>query len=153
MLYWTVFCPWRRDKRMERIIVSVQRGNDEKDLEVPSDITVRALLQELSFALGWEDGYSLEAHPLGRLLRPEETLAQAGVWDGARLILVAGKSGGIGRGMDHGHRGPQEQPPDQGPLRGWRSLGLNLSTSTPSSSDEIAPPPSGGFVWRRVDED
>jgi len=138
---------------MERIIVSVQRRNDEKDLEVPSDITVWTLLQELSFALGWEDGYSLEAHPPGRLLRPEETLAQAGVWDGARLILVAGKSGGRGPGVDHGHRGPQEQPPEQDPLQGWRPLGLNLSSSTPSSSDTAAPPPSGGFVWRRVDDD
>jgi len=138
---------------MERVIVSVQRGNDEKDLEVPSDITVRALLQELSFAFGWEDRYNLEARPPGRLLRPEETLAQAGVWDGARLILVAGKSEGRGPGVDRGHRGPQEKPPEQGPLQGWRPLDLNLSSSTPSSSDETAPPPSGGFIWRRVDED
>ncbi|MBO9362953.1 MAG: EsaB/YukD family protein [Thermoflexus sp.] len=137
---------------MERMIVSLRRGNDERDLEVPSGITVQMLLQELAFALGWEDGCSLEAHPPGRLLRPEETLAQAGVRDGARLILIAGKSGS--RGPMAGHpqsRGPQDQPPDQGPLRGWRPLGVDSHSST--SSDETTSPPSGGFVWKQVDED
>lgn len=33
-------------------------------------------------------GYALAASPPGRLLRPDETLADAGVWTGAWLLLV-----------------------------------------------------------------
>ncbi len=62
------------------------------DLELPADMAVARLVEMLARALEREDSirerpYEVEAHPPGRLLRPEETLGEAGVWDGAWLFL------------------------------------------------------------------
>ncbi|MFN3761979.1 MAG: EsaB/YukD family protein [Anaerolineae bacterium] len=131
---------------MERVIVSLSRRREEGelDLEVPADILVGTLTQEIALALGWGDRGEIYADPPGRILYPHETLAQAGVWDGARLLF-----------QEQGYGGPQRLPGGEGPVRGWRSLDLGEPPISSSSHapDTSSPPPSGGFVWKRVDED
>ncbi len=137
---------------MERIIVSLSRRGDgqELDLEVPVDLPVGTLIQEIGLALGWGDRGEIYADPPGRILYPHETLAQAGVWDGARLLF-----------QEQGYGGPPPSPPrstppgGEGPVRGWRPLDLGQPpiSSSPPAPDTSSPPSSGGFVWKRVDED
>ena len=65
--------------------------------EVPDDVSVRELLPELTTTLelpttgpdGRPMGYRLDSKALGRELREEETLAEAGVPDDDRLIMTA----------------------------------------------------------------
>ncbi len=131
---------------MERVIVSLSRRREEGelDLEVPADIPVGTLVQEIALALGWRDQGQIYADPPGRILYPYETLAQAGVWDGARLLF-----------QEQGDGSPPRLPGGEGPVQGWRPLDLGqppISSSSPAP-DTSSPPSSGGFVWKRVDED
>lgn len=66
------------------------------DLELPADVEVEGLLKvlmesypEAADATG--AAHQVEAHPPGRVLSPSETLAAAGVWDGAWLIVGKGE--------------------------------------------------------------
>jgi len=137
---------------VERVIVSLIRRGEGKelDLEVPVDIPAGALVQEIALALGWDDCSEIYADPPGRVLQPSETLAQAGVWDGARLFLQP-------RGMAGGPSSPPAPPAPggEGPVQGWRPLDLGQApgASPPTPPGPPSPSPSGGFVWRRVDED
>ncbi|MGQ9468157.1 MAG: hypothetical protein ACUVSG_11060, partial [Anaerolineae bacterium] len=101
--------------------------------------------------LGWNDACELYAEPPGRVLSPGETLLQAGVWDGARLIFQPpGTASSPQRGPSPSV--PPDRPPDQGPVTGWRPLDVSGPPTTPSPSSP-QPTPSGGFVWQRIDED
>src|SRR5437763_6247123 len=80
----------------QRVVVTVKRKDEARvrDLEVPVNIEAQRLAEMISRALRWETDmagqritYLIEAHPLGRLLQPDETLASAGVWDGSWLVL------------------------------------------------------------------
>lgn len=141
---------------MERVIVTLSRPGEGKelDLEVPLDIPIGTLIQEVALALGWDSRNVMYADPPGRVLQPYETLAQAGVWDGARLLFQEQAS----------YTGGPPPPPlpssapssgGEGPVRGWRPLdpGQPPAPSPPPVPD--APPSSspGGFVWRQVDQD
>lgn len=136
---------------MERLIVSIsRRGEGELDLEVPADLPVGDLIQELTLALGWDQRGQIYADPPGRVLAPNETLAQAGVWEGARLLFQSQE--------DHGGPRPSlppPAPPGEGPVRGWRPLDLGQPSGSrsPSPSDAPFPTASGSFVWKRIDED
>jgi len=138
---------------MERIIVTVQRRGEsqECDLEVPADLSAEALVRELSLAWGWGEIYEVYAQPPDHLLAPHESLAQAGVWDGARLIL---QPAGAGRPAPQEAGAPTQvpplSPPPPGPVKGWRPLGVTVGQ--PSVEPE-PPPSSGGYTWKRVDED
>src|SRR5438105_15919128 len=81
---------------MQRVIVSVKRLGEgaEQDLELPAEVEAVRLGEMVAQALGWELSYAgqqivykIEAHPLGRALAPEESLADALVWDGSWLVL------------------------------------------------------------------
>jgi hypothetical protein len=83
---------------MQRVIVTVQRGDEARgrDLEIPAEMPAARLAELIVQALHWPVDspagpitYQIEAHPPGRLLRGDETLAGAGAWDGARLMLAA----------------------------------------------------------------
>jgi hypothetical protein len=77
---------------MERIIVTVKAPFQAHalDLEVPTNVPAGALADLLARDLGGAEAgaYALAAAPPGRLLEPGETLAEAGVWSGAWLVLV-----------------------------------------------------------------
>jgi hypothetical protein len=75
---------------MGRVIVTVKvEGLPEaRDLEVPATEPAGRLAERIALALGRPPGpYSLEAFPPGRVLAPGETLAEAGAWEGAWLII------------------------------------------------------------------
>jgi hypothetical protein len=59
------------------------------DLEVPAGVPVRELLDLLRQALpgDWSPAEHIAAHPPGRELDPQETLGDAGVLDGAWLVV------------------------------------------------------------------
>ncbi len=137
---------------MEQVIVTVKREGEMRvrDIELSAGMPAQQFIAAIAQALGWDlDAagqrltYEVEAIPPGRVLRPEESLAQAGVWDGAMLIFR-----------------PQaawiDQPAGSGAAKGqtgsWRSL------ETPPASPPTTPPAapsdsSSGFVWKRIDED
>lgn len=135
---------------MERVIVTVQLYNDSqvRDIEIPVDMPVESLLREIPLAFGWSDHYEIYAEPPGRVLSRGETLLQAGVWDGARLTF---QPTGIPT-RQGGPPPPSVPPPTQGPVKGWRPLDTS-GPSAPSSPQPPQPTPSGGFLWKQVDED
>lgn len=155
---------------MDRVIVSISRhGQGDLDVEVPADLTIGALMQELALALGWDVQGGLYAEQIGRMLHPSETFTQAGVFEGTRLFFQSS--------VNHGSRAsklppsppppstpsppsppPPPSPPSQGqgPVIGWRPLDLGqpVHPSSSQASEASSPPlPSGGFVWKRIDED
>ena len=81
---------------MEYVIVTVKRLGEAqvRDIELAIDVPVCKLCAILAAGLGWDTDdqghavtYVVEAHPPGRFLRPDETLAQAQVWDATWLVL------------------------------------------------------------------
>jgi hypothetical protein len=134
---------------VETIIITLRKEDgQELDLEVPREVCAADLVEELALAFGLSGDFQVFAEPPNRMLAPHETLAQAGIWDGARLLLT------------RGYRPPSPPPsppppavPAGGPVKGWKplDLGSSLPSSSPSSSE--TPASSGGFVWKRVDED
>jgi WXG100 protein secretion system (Wss), protein YukD len=147
---------------MQRVIVTVQR-NDEargRDLEAPAELPAVRLAELIVQALRWPVNsphgpitYQIEAHPPGRALRGDETLADVGAWDGARLVLA-----------------PEATPAGYR----WRRLGGPLEADAPATAGPAAPdppgrsdsptqasplpaapepdePPSRGFVWKQLD--
>lgn len=74
------------------ITVTVRPTGLSYDLELPTELPaaeLARLLAELLLPEGSQPGGPprLEAHALGRLLAPDESLAEAGLWDGAWLSL------------------------------------------------------------------
>ncbi|HYO49006.1 MAG TPA: EsaB/YukD family protein [Chloroflexia bacterium] len=81
---------------MQRVIVTVKRKDEARvrDVEVPANVEMLRLADLIARAMRWESDpagqplyYNIEAHPLGRLLEPDESLGSAGVWDGSWLVL------------------------------------------------------------------
>jgi len=132
---------------VETIIVTLRKEDgQELDLEVPREVCAADLVQELALTFGLSGNFQVFAEPPNRLIAPHETLAQTGVWDGARLILT---SGGQMPVSPRSAPPPPNVPPG-GPLGGWRPLDLG-GQAPPSAPD--SPPPSGGFTWKQIDED
>jgi len=136
---------------MDSIIVTVRKEEEQQghDLEIPLRILARDIVQELAIAFGWSSEYRIFVSPLSRLLAPDESLAQVGVWDGAELILTRQN-----HGSPHSILTTSSSPSDiplGGPLVGWRSLDLGM----PPSAQAAPPSPSlpGGFTWKQIDED
>jgi len=73
-----------------------------RNAEVPNDVLVKELLPELTTSLelpttgpdGRPVSYRLDSKALGRELREVETLAQAGVPEGDRLMMTADVTAG-----------------------------------------------------------
>jgi len=138
---------------MERILVTVKRQDEsqEHDLELPTDLSAETLVRELSLVWGWRETYEVYAQPPDRLLAPHETLAQAGVGDGARLILhPPGRGRSTSQGAVAPPQTPSPSPPPEGPVKGWRPLGV---TAGQPPAEPEPPPSSGGYTWKRVDVD
>lgn len=140
---------------MERVIVTVRHAGDGQsvDMELPANLSVEALQSEIMFTLGWSGDLEVYANPPGRVLEPNETLAEAGVWDGTFLIFQpVGKSS---RGRErHPERPSRVARParskQDSPVAGWHPLDLPAATE---EKPPDSPPASGGFIWKQVDED
>ena len=136
---------------MERVIVTVKRADRDstRDLELPADMLLDQLVAFVAQALRWPlnpgdplGGYTLEARPPGRTLRPDETLADARVWDGAWLVFhpddsTAGDS--------------RFATPVPGPGPGWRRVDAPQPSVEPPPKRPAGP--AGGFAWKRLDEE
>jgi hypothetical protein len=158
---------------MEQVIVTIKRADEvrARDIELAVDVPIRELLTTLAEALGWNHDasgqpldYIAEAHPPGRFLRSDETLAQAQIWDGTWLVLhpqpiAAGtqvlsnhaKNPSAASSAD-----PVATPPTAGPVSGWQPLTSQSGPhvqSAQASPTEPPPDPGSGYVWKRVDED
>ncbi len=77
---------------MDRVIVTVAREGEAqaRDLDLPADVPAGELAALVAAVLQWNGlgaGYTIRAVPPGRVLGAHETLLDAGVWDGARLIF------------------------------------------------------------------
>jgi hypothetical protein len=81
---------------MLRVIIRVRREGESEvfDLEAPAEVPAEQLSDMLARARGWErtktgqlTGYTLVKGGVGQVLRGQETLADAGIWEGAEVIL------------------------------------------------------------------
>ncbi|MCX7749941.1 MAG: EsaB/YukD family protein [Clostridia bacterium] len=82
---------------MNRVIVTVEIPDSSTtyDMELPNDIPSGELAQMIAKSLHLEDNtsvrgtfFKIQADPPGRVLGEEETLAEAGVWDGSFITLL-----------------------------------------------------------------
>jgi len=140
------------------IQITMQRGNEQHDLEVSPEITVAELRDVVNAAYGWgqKDDESLEykiQHMLeGRNLEPAETLLEAKVWTGALLVFQSqakAKPQPAPQPVTAPAK-PNFVPPigAQGPLTGWRQMD---DISQPPASDSGADVDSGKFTWKQLD--
>ncbi len=77
---------------MQRVVVSVKRydESEERDLDLPVQVAASKLVELIAGGMEWGPKvvyYEIWVNLLGRVLRHNETLAEAGVWDGAYLVL------------------------------------------------------------------
>ena len=158
---------------MLRVIVSVRREGErrERDLEVPAEIEAQRLAMLIAHALRWpEVPYTIYAKiPRRRKvleIKPFESLADAGAWDGTRLLFRAttaqagyatpAASYSDGAPRAYAPSAPSPLPPspppapppsDAPPIRGWRSLGIELPGEEEDETGEEGPNP---FPWREI---
>jgi hypothetical protein len=149
---------------MQRVIVTVKRQNEARvrDLEVPAEMPAKELAQTIARVLNWDINlpgaipqYQIEAHisgKPGKVLQPDETLAGAGVWDGAWLVLQAAGSPRVAPSASVSRTVPTgTAQPTSGPLIGWRPLGIDLpgQGEQASGQNETQHPP--GVEWKQLD--
>lgn len=148
---------------MQRVIVTVKRQNEARvrDLEVPTDIAAAQLAQTIAHTLNWDINlagaatqYQIEAHIAGRpgrILPPDETLANAGVWDGAWLVLMPqGAARSTIPTQSPGAVAPATPTGVAGPTTGqFRSLGIDLQVKPDQSAEQKDAPP--GSEWKQLD--
>jgi hypothetical protein len=150
---------------MERVIVTVKRKDEAhvRDLEVPADVEASRLAELVAQALHWESDtagqpveYEIMAEPPGRVLAPHESLAEVGAWDGSWLVFRrVGDTTSIGSiygGSSVQTPAPVPPPaPSDGPVSGWRSLGIDLPAAPDQQAEPAEDKRPSGFVWKQID--
>ena len=158
---------------MHRVIVTVKRQNEARirDLEVPAEVAATQLSQLIAQALRWNRDpagrpveYEIVAEPPGRPLRPRESLAEAGAWDGAWLVFRPRSASPASVPAPLPPRPPVAAPPSgEGPVVGWQPLDIELPSSQEpeavgfgGQSPDIEPPAGwepepGGFGQAPLD--
>lgn len=147
---------------MEPVILMVSRGNDPEvyDIEVMPDVPICDLADAIASAMQWQGTYDIEVSGTGKPLAPQQCLADAGVWDGARLrltpsarptrrmISVASQQGDAAS-QDQGVQTERAQAPDTGPVSEWKQI-QTPDADSPTNTPAPAPPPSTPIVgWRQ----
>jgi uncharacterized ubiquitin-like protein YukD len=93
----------RKEKTMSDIPVTiVLPSGGSRNAEVPDDVQVKELVPELTTSLelpvtgpdGRPMSYRLDSKALGRELKEEETLSDAGIPEGDRLMMTADVTAG-----------------------------------------------------------
>lgn len=147
---------------MQRVIVTVKRQGEARvrDLEVPAEVEAERLSKMIAQALRWDSDpagqpleYEIMAEPPGRVLRADESLAGAGAWDGAWLVFQ--RPGKVPPMLPEPLPSPPPfipppSPSTDGPVAGWRSLGIDLPPELEPEQEET-PPEESSFVWKRLD--
>lgn len=130
---------------MVKVIVSIlfEGGNQLRDFEVPNNLTIRELLEKLKLAFpemrsqGEDVGFQVIVASENRVLGNNETLLEAGIWDGAILLIHPYKV------LKRREKQAEEKP---SPLLGWKALNTFYGAQKPSRSRS-----STKFVWKRLD--
>jgi hypothetical protein len=146
---------------MERVIVTVKRAGEARvrDLEVPAEVKATQLTDLIAGALQWQSDaagqalrYEIKAEPLGRLLQPQESLADAGVWDGSWLVFQP-VGGAVWQDASHQPPKRSESPAAAAtPVSGFRDLGIPIPPSVgPAQPAQPDDKPASGFTWKRLD--
>jgi hypothetical protein len=142
---------------MQRVIVTVKRQGEAqvRDLEVPAEIDSESLSKMIAEALRWESDpsgqpieYEIMAEPPGRVLAPQESLAEAGAWDGAWLVFQPISEEPP---PPPSPRSDTPSPPIDGPVIGWRPLDIDLPTEGEQSERGETPSEVTEFVWKQLD--
>lgn len=74
---------------MIRVIVAVRHTSENRgrDLELPAAMPIGELAAILTETLKWPAPFPVRVESPARTLKPEESLASAGVWDGSSLVF------------------------------------------------------------------
>jgi hypothetical protein len=74
---------------MTRIIVHARQAEDARghDLEIPAEMPISELERIIPDVLNWPPCRGIHVEGTGQVLGANETLASAGVWDGASLVF------------------------------------------------------------------
>lgn len=79
---------------MKNIIVTIKsiKTSEIKDYEIPSHMKAKDIIKKMAEILNLPKNtahvtYKINVDTLGRYLMPEESLEEAGVWDGAILTI------------------------------------------------------------------
>lgn len=146
---------------MCRIIISVSWVNEtrEVDLEIPADCPANQLSMLLIAALkpdineNLAELYQIEAHPLGRILLPSESLSDVGCWDGTHLILKL-RSSGLPTSSQSVNYSVQEHRVDDGILYvepEWEPFSdITIPDAHISDEDADTDEPDG-YIWKELD--
>lgn len=148
----------------QRVVVAVEWPGDAHihDLEVPSDVPSARLVWLIAQALGYDlenvggsDGVQLHADPPGRSISRTETLAQAGVANGASLRVDA--SLGSPAALSTASVPAIVQLGTDEPLfefagpDAWGDLLPPETTSDVQLPPASAKPGAESYVWKRID--
>ena len=146
---------------MERAIVTVKHPTDNVtyDLEVPVTIAAQRLAELIVEGLHWDArvAYQIWVEPPGRRLNPQETLAQARIWDGAQLTLhpqtLVAPPPLAPRAQAPSVSTLSERLPQDGPVIGWRDILDRATVVEPVGADreEETPQHDTGYVWKQLD--
>jgi len=73
---------------MDPVILMIGRTNEGvHDVEVMPDVPAADLADAVALAFGWPGAYDIQV--AGKMLSERQTLAEADIWDGSQLLLVA----------------------------------------------------------------
>jgi hypothetical protein len=157
---------------MDHVLVTIKRVNEARvrDIMLPADMPIGQLAAILAAKLEWDIDpasepvtYLVEADPPGRYLRQDETLAEAGAWDGSWLVFhPKGTAASNLKVLDpHTH-----DPTIPSPVRGWSKLfgshsrqpadvspGPAADPRHPASSQRKQAEPTSGYTMKRLDRD
>jgi len=151
---------------VERVIVSVEcEGKTPIDLDLPAELPASKLARQIAEAMKWQLSMAHQITALaagdaqGRILYPNETLADVGAWDGSRLLMQP--TGSIpnptpriqAASASVTTESTTEPVPAGGPVVGFRSLGIDLldEDDEEATLEPDSEPRSSGFVWKQLD--
>ncbi|MFN8611503.1 MAG: EsaB/YukD family protein [Vulcanimicrobiota bacterium] len=123
----------------ETCLLSVRHEDHEWDLEVPNSVAADELLKLLQQALNLplvNPPLKLYVAPLGIPLAGQQNLVQAGVLDGAVLVLSASPP-------EAGHSG--KDLIRDNPAVKWKSIEGATPESAPAPEQ-----PAAGYVWKKL---
>ena len=150
---------------MQRVIVTVklEGENPVRDLEVPAEVESGRLAEMIAGALRWETDpagqpiqYEIMAEPPGRVLDAQESLADAGAWDGAWLVFrpLGDAPIAVPEPVPSPPSPPRPRPPVSEAVGGydpiWEPLGIDLPPDSEPAQD-AADSEETGFVWKQLD--
>lgn len=132
---------------MESIIITVKRSDEssEYDLAVQTDVPLAQLSDFITEGLNWNSegwNFEIKIEHAEQSLLPEETLNDAGVLDGAKLIFLPEKL--------HG-KDDESQPPDlinETPDTGKRR---KIWSDRKDSPGEVNNEPVTGYGFTQID--